>query len=66
MAMLDALELSECLTSDKYHTLHDAISHYEMNMRTRAAFVAQESLNNGERMHAEDALQTMMGFFSGH
>lgn len=64
MAMLDALELSECLTSNKYHTLHEAISHYEMNMRTRAALMAKESLDNGERMHAKDALQTMVEFFT--
>ena len=66
MAMLDALELSECLTSDKYNTLQEAISFYEINMRIRAAMAAQESLENGERMHSESALNTMLDFFSGH
>jgi len=65
MAMLDALELSECLTSDKYHTLQEAISFYEINMRKRAAMAAQESLENGERMHSEAALNTMLKIFSG-
>ena len=65
MAMLDALELSECLTSDTYNTLQEAISFYEMNMRNRAATAAQESLENGERMHSEDALNTMLNMFSG-
>ncbi len=65
MAMLDALELSECLTSDKYETLQEAVSFYEINMRNRAAKAAQESLENGERMHSEDALTTMLHFFSG-
>jgi len=65
MAMLDALELSECLTSEKYNTLQDAISFYEINMRKRAANAAQESLENGEKMHSKDALKTMLHFFSG-
>ncbi len=66
MAMLDALELSECLTSDQYNTLQEAIAFYETNMRKRAAIAAKESLENGERMHSEDALNTMLKFFSGH
>jgi len=64
MAMLDALELSEFLTSDKYNTLQEAISIYEINMRKRAALAAQESLENGVRMHSENALQIMLDFFS--
>jgi len=64
LAMLDALELSECLTSDKYNTLQEAISFYEINMRKKAATAAQESLENGERMHAEGALNTMLNMFS--
>jgi len=66
MAMLDALELSEYLMDDKYKTLQDAISFYEFNMRKRAANAAKESLENGERMHSEDALNTMLNFFNGH
>ena len=66
MAMLDALELSECLTDDKYNTLQEAISFYEINMRKRAATAAQESLENGERMHSENALNTMLNMFAGH
>ena len=66
MAMLDALELSECLTSDSYANLQEAIASYETAMQKRAAIAAQESLQNGEQMHAEDALTTMLNFFSGH
>lgn len=66
MAMLDALELSECLTDDKYHSLQEAIATYEINMRKRAAVAAEESLENGERMHSEKALATMLDFFNGH
>ncbi|RDC64911.1 FAD-dependent oxidoreductase [Adhaeribacter pallidiroseus] len=66
MAMLDALELSACLTSGKYATLPEAISFFEVNMRKRAALAAQESLENGERMHSENALHTMVHMFQGH
>jgi 2-polyprenyl-6-methoxyphenol hydroxylase-like FAD-dependent oxidoreductase len=66
MAMRDALELSECLTSDTYKTLKESISVYETSMFKRAAAAAKESLDNGELMHSEEALSTMLGFFSGH
>jgi len=65
MAMLDALELSECLTDDKYNTLQEAISIYEINMRYRASIAAKESLENGERMHSEGALNMMLNMFGG-
>lgn len=65
MAMLDALELSECLTSGGYNSLQEAIASYEINMRKRAAAAAKESLENGERMHSKDALDTMLDFFRG-
>lgn len=66
MAMLDALELSECITSDKFSSLQEAISYYEIHMRKKAAVKAKESLDNGERMHSKDALTTMLGFFNSH
>jgi 2-polyprenyl-6-methoxyphenol hydroxylase-like FAD-dependent oxidoreductase len=65
MAMLDALELSEYLTSDNYNTVQEAISSYERNMRKRAAKAAHESLENGEKMHSKEALKTMLAFFGG-
>lgn len=64
MAMLDALELSECLTSDEYDSLQEAIAVYETAMRKRAAAAAQESLQNGERMHSDGALKAMLKMFS--
>jgi 2-polyprenyl-6-methoxyphenol hydroxylase-like FAD-dependent oxidoreductase len=62
MAMLDALELSEYLSNSSYSTLQEAISTYENNMRKRAAVATKESLDNGERMHSEKALATMLNF----
>jgi len=66
MAMHDALELSDCLTSRNYDSLQPAIAAYEAGMRKRASAAAKESLENGERMHSEKALTTMLDFFSGH
>lgn len=63
MAMLDALELSECLTSGEHNTLHQAITSYEINMRERASAAAKRSLENGERMHSEGALAKMLAIF---
>jgi len=66
MAMQDALELSGCLTMDAYTTVQEAIAVYENNMRARAAVMAKESLDNGERMHTENSLQNMLDLFAGH
>ena len=66
MAMLDALELSESLTSNKHNSVQNAISFYEINMRKRASIKAKESLENGERMHSVNALAIMTDFFSGN
>ncbi|GAA3962328.1 FAD-dependent oxidoreductase [Mucilaginibacter dorajii] len=62
-SMFDALELSECLTADQYDTLQEAIFAYEVSMRKRAATAAKQSLENGERMHSEGALEKMLAVF---
>ena len=62
-SMFDALELSECLTADKYDTLQQAIASYEVSMRKRAAAAAKLSLGNGERMHSQGALEKMLAVF---
>ncbi|ALM50451.1 2-polyprenyl-6-methoxyphenol hydroxylase [Flavobacterium psychrophilum] len=66
MAMLDALELSRCLTSKDLNSLEQAITSYEMNMRKRAAQAAQESLDNGVLMHSEEALAAIINIFDTH
>lgn len=63
--MLDALELGECLTSDTFSSLQEAISLFETNMRTRAAAASQELLDNGAPMHSDDALNAMLDMFRG-
>ncbi|RZK60071.1 MAG: FAD-dependent monooxygenase, partial [Pedobacter sp.] len=66
MAMLDALELSEHLTSNQHQTLLEVISTYESSMLNRAAIVSKESLDNGFLMHTENSLNDMLSFFSAH
>ena len=63
MAMLDALELSDCFCNENFSDIQTAIASYENQMRKRAAAAAQESLENGEKMHSADALQKMLSFF---
>ncbi|PJJ09015.1 2-polyprenyl-6-methoxyphenol hydroxylase-like FAD-dependent oxidoreductase [Flavobacterium sp. 1] len=65
MAMLDALELNEFLTSDNCNSIQEAITLYELQMHERATKAAQESLENGEKMHSKVALKTMLAFFGG-
>lgn len=60
LAMLDALELSECLTSGEFNNIQSAIAAYEKQMRPRAAKEAQDSLEMVSWMHAEDALIKMV------
>lgn len=66
MAMLDALELSRNLLSDGFESMLQAIAGYEESMRNRASLVAGESLANGELMHSETALQSMVKMFKNN
>lgn len=63
-SMFDALELSECLSSDQYPTLREAIADYEKSMRHRAVKAAKQSLDNGNLMHSDGALDKMLKMFS--
>jgi 2-polyprenyl-6-methoxyphenol hydroxylase-like FAD-dependent oxidoreductase len=64
MAMLDALELSKCLTSQEFGNTQQAIATYEKQMRIRAAEAAQMSLESLAAMHSPDAIKFMMGIIS--
>lgn len=65
MAMLDALELSECLTSDSYPDIRTAIAGYEDNMRKRASEVARMTLEQTDVLHAPGALPRLLQIFRG-
>ncbi|PZR23514.1 MAG: 2-polyprenyl-6-methoxyphenol hydroxylase [Citrobacter freundii] len=66
MAMLDALELSECLTAIEYTTTAEAISAYEIKMLKRAGEVTEETLRQTEALHGEDGLEYLVKMFSLH
>ncbi len=63
MAMLDAVELSECLMNEEFQDIRTAIAQYEREMRRRAAAAAKKSLENTEWMHAENAIDKMLVMF---
>lgn len=64
MAMQDAFELAECLTSNKFENVHSAITAFEMQMRKRASEITQDTLNNTELMHSENGLQKLLDLFN--
>lgn len=63
MAMLDALELSECLFNNEFPDVQSAIAAYELQMLKRASEATRASLENTEWMHAEQALNNMLAMF---
>lgn len=63
MAMLDALELSRCLTSQQFTDVPAALAHYEAHMRQRAAAVARETLEQTAALHAPRALAHLLDLF---
>jgi len=60
MAMLDALELSQCLLNDDFTDLHTAIASYEKQMRERASETAALTLESTEALHSPDAINFLM------
>ncbi|RAJ83458.1 2-polyprenyl-6-methoxyphenol hydroxylase-like FAD-dependent oxidoreductase [Chitinophaga dinghuensis] len=65
MALLDALELSECLTSEQFETIHDAIAAYEKQMLPRAAAATEMSVANTALLHGENAMNSLFAIFQG-
>jgi len=64
LAMLDALELSECLTSAEYKDIQAAISAYEKPMQARGIEEAKTSLDGVEWMHTEAANEKLIQLFN--
>lgn len=64
MAMLDALELSECLCDERYTDTGAAISAYENSMRQRIAETATLTLEQTEALHSAGAAQHMLNLFN--
>ena len=66
MAMLDALQLYECLTDSTFKTTEQAITVYENKMRERAAAITQLTLEQTAVLHQEGALQYLIEMFNGY
>ncbi|RFZ92903.1 FAD-dependent monooxygenase [Mucilaginibacter conchicola] len=67
LAMLDALNLSECLTSAGYSSLQEAVIAYEDSMIAKAAALCKETVN-GIRDFAsptDESIQQMITMLSG-
>ena len=60
MAMLDALELAECLLNKDFPDVHWAIAAYEEQMRSRAAEIAQMSLDQTVALHSPGAIDHLL------
>jgi 2-polyprenyl-6-methoxyphenol hydroxylase-like FAD-dependent oxidoreductase len=65
MAMLDALELTECLTGNRYKDIAAAINAYEIRMLKRAGEVTAETLKQTAALHEPGALEYLVGMFNG-
>jgi 2-polyprenyl-6-methoxyphenol hydroxylase-like FAD-dependent oxidoreductase len=64
MAMLDALELSICLTNPAFPDLRTAIASYEKQMNARFADVGKITLEQTASLHSPQALSNMIEMFS--
>ena len=65
MAMQDAFELAECLTSDSFPTVQEAIAHYEKQMLKRTSEITKITLDNTEMLHSGDPIAKMMVMMIG-
>ena len=63
MAMLDALELSECLLNSTFRDSLPAITAYEQEMRARVSEVAIITMEQTAVLHSPDALDHLLRMF---
>ncbi|GGM86005.1 tetracycline resistance protein [Dyadobacter beijingensis] len=61
MAMLDALELAEALTGDRFDTTEAAVAAFEKGMCERMAEMTAITLESTENLHADGALSWLVG-----
>lgn len=64
MAMQDAFELAECLTSSDFPDVHSAIAAFEKQMCTRASEITRMTLDSTEMMHSDDPINRMLAMFN--
>lgn len=63
MAMQDAYEFAECLTSENFTDMKSAIAAYETSMRNRAAEVTRITLESTEMLHGQNAVDNLLRLF---
>lgn len=63
MAMLDALELAECLLSDDFSDARSAIATFEQQMRARASETAQMTMEQAASLHSAEGLDNLLEMF---
>lgn len=66
LAMLDALELADCLTSNDSNNLTVALKTFEETMINRARIFSDESFNNLNAFITEDAPRQVVEIFNSH
>jgi 2-polyprenyl-6-methoxyphenol hydroxylase-like FAD-dependent oxidoreductase len=64
MAMLDAVELAECLLDYTYTDTKSAISTYEIQMRKRASETAALTLESTAALHSPDSINYLISVIS--
>jgi 2-polyprenyl-6-methoxyphenol hydroxylase-like FAD-dependent oxidoreductase len=60
MAMLDALELSQCLLNDDFADTQSAIAAYETQMRARASEIAMITMESTAALHSPQAIDFLL------
>ena len=65
MAMQDAFELAENLTSKEFKNIRSAISDYEQKMLKRASEITEITLYNTKMLHAPNAIENLLKMFQG-
>jgi 2-polyprenyl-6-methoxyphenol hydroxylase-like FAD-dependent oxidoreductase len=66
MAMLDALELSECLLNAGFVNCREAIAFYEKKMKSRASDVAKDTMDQTEALHSAGNLDHLLAMFGNN
>jgi 2-polyprenyl-6-methoxyphenol hydroxylase-like FAD-dependent oxidoreductase len=63
MAMLDALELAECLLNENFQHTHSAIAAFEKQMCSRASGTAKMTMEQTASLHSAEAISNMLELF---
>ncbi|WP_293303800.1 FAD-dependent oxidoreductase [Pedobacter sp. UBA5917] len=65
MAMLDALELGQCLKNNDFKNSHEAISAYEKQMLKRSSETADITMQSTKALHSANALNFLINIIGG-